>query len=121
MTTRPSAKSRPSAVGIGTGTVIPSRSRYRSSSVSHARSAWLRWPRRPTASCPLTRTLHTSFATPVWNRSMRATSSPHWSSASHPISTSSRRAAGGVHGSLLPRPISPSAAATWTSGRGSTP
>jgi hypothetical protein len=37
-------------VGIGTGTGIPSRSRCRSRPVSHARSASLRWPRRPTRS-----------------------------------------------------------------------
>ncbi len=39
ITTRPSANSRPSVVGIGTGTVRPSRSRCWRSSVSHARSA----------------------------------------------------------------------------------
>src|ERR1019366_5569422 len=88
MTTRPSANSRPSVVGIGTGTGSPSRSRCWRSSVSHARSASLRPPRRPTARCRLTRTLHTSLATPLAtpppSGSMRATSSPHWSSVSHP-------------------------------------
>src|SRR5262245_13243986 len=53
-------------------------------SVSHARSASLLAPRRPTASCPWTRTLHTSLATPPESRSMRAASSPHCPSASHP-------------------------------------
>src|SRR5262249_49106429 len=37
-----------------------------------------------TARCPLTRTLHTSLATPPASGAMRATSSPHCSSASHP-------------------------------------
>src|SRR5687767_13125939 len=41
-------------------------------------------PRRPTARCPLTRTVHTSLATPPASGSMRATSSPHCSSVSHP-------------------------------------
>ena len=92
ITTSPSAKCRPSVVGSGTGTVSPSRSRCRNSSVSHARSASLRLPSRPTASCPLTRTLHTSLTpTPPVSGSMRATSSPHWSSASQPTATSSRR------------------------------
>src|SRR5207248_11131036 len=35
-------------------------------------------------SCPLTRTLHTSLATPPVSGSTRATSSPHRPSASHP-------------------------------------
>src|SRR5262249_52288056 len=51
---------------------------------SHARSASLLTPRRATARCPLTRTVHTSLATPPASGSMRATSSPHCSSASHP-------------------------------------
>jgi hypothetical protein len=50
--------------------------RCRSRSVFHARSASLREPRRPTASCPLRRTLHTRLATPPASSSMRATSSP---------------------------------------------
>src|SRR3954447_1061413 len=54
------------------------------SSVSHERSASLLAPRRPTARCPWTCTLHTSLATPPESRSMRATSSPHCPSASHP-------------------------------------
>src|SRR5947207_6979588 len=54
------------------------------SSVSHDRSASLLAPRRPTARCPLKRTLHTSLATPPVSGSMRATSSPHFWSASHP-------------------------------------
>ena len=84
ITTRPSANSRPSVVGIGTGTVRPSRSRCWRSSVSHARSASFLAPRRPTARCPWTRTLHTSLATPPASGSMRATSSPHCPSAFHP-------------------------------------
>src|SRR3954453_20001028 len=54
------------------------------SSVSHARSASLLAPRRPTARCPSTRTLHTSLATPPASGSRRATSSPHCLSAAHP-------------------------------------
>src|SRR5205823_9938389 len=85
MTTRPSANSRPSVVGIGTGTVSPARSRCRSSSVSHARSASLLVPSRPTATCPLTRTLHTwLMPTPPVSGSIRVTSAPHCPSASHP-------------------------------------
>src|SRR5574338_167130 len=49
---------------IGGGTLSPSRSRCWRSAVSHARSASLLTPRRATASCPWTRTLHTSLATP---------------------------------------------------------
>src|SRR6185436_5640127 len=41
-------------------------------------------PRRPTARCPWTRTLHTSLATPPASGSMRATSSPQCPSAFHP-------------------------------------
>ena len=66
------------------------RSRCWRSSVSHARSASLLAPRRPTARWPSTRTLHTSLATPPASGSMRATSSPHRPSASHPTATSSR-------------------------------
>src|SRR6201995_5429998 len=84
MTIRPLVNSRPSVVGIGTGTVRPSRSRYWRSSVSHARSTSLLAPRRPTARRPLTRTLHTSLATPPASGSIRATSSPQCASASHP-------------------------------------
>ncbi|MGF6229380.1 hypothetical protein QFZ27_003335 [Inquilinus ginsengisoli] len=84
ITTRPSANSRPSVVGIGTGTVSPARSRCWRSSVSHARSASLLAPRRPTARCPWIRTLHTSLATPPASGSRRATSAPHCPSASHP-------------------------------------
>ena len=87
--TTPSANNRPSVVGIGSGTVRPSRSRSWSSPVSHARSESLRAPRRPTARCPLTRTLHTSLATPQVSGSMRATSSPHCSSTSHHTGISS--------------------------------
>jgi len=47
-------------------------------------------PRRPTARCPLTRTLHTSLATPPAGGAMRAMLSPHCPSASHPITTSSQ-------------------------------
>jgi hypothetical protein len=71
ITTRPSANSRPSIVGIGTGTLSPARSRCWRSSVSHVRSSSLLLPRRPTASCPLMRTLHTSLATPPVSGSMR--------------------------------------------------
>src|SRR5215510_5376533 len=71
-------------VGIGTGTVRPSRSRCWRSSVSHARSASLLAPRRPTARCPRTRTLRRSLATPPESGSMRAASSPHCPSAFHP-------------------------------------
>ena len=85
ITTRPPAKCRPSLAGTGTGTAIPAPSRCRSRPVSHARSASLRWPRRPTARCPLTRTLHTSLTpTPPASGSTRTTSSPHCPSASHP-------------------------------------
>jgi hypothetical protein len=49
----------------------------RNSLVSHPRSMSPRPPRRPTASCPLTLTLHTSLTpAPPVSRSMRATSSP---------------------------------------------
>ena len=84
ITTIPSANSRPFVVGIGTGTVRPSKSRCTRSSVSHARSALLRTPRRATATIPLMWTDHTSLATPPASGSMRATSSPHCVSASHP-------------------------------------
>jgi hypothetical protein len=72
-------------VGIGTGTVNPSRLRCLRSSVSHARSASLLAPRRPTARGPWRRTLHTSLATPPESGSMRAASSPQFVRASHPI------------------------------------
>lgn len=71
-------------VGIGTGTTRPSRSRCWRSSVSQARSASLLAPRRPTASWPRMRKLHTSLATPPLSGAMRAASSPHRASASHP-------------------------------------
>src|SRR3954453_20184117 len=87
ITIRPSRKYRPSLVGIGTGTVIPSRSRCRNSSVSQPRSASLRPPSRATPSCPLTRKLQTSLTPPPVSRSTRATSLLHWLSASHPTHT----------------------------------
>jgi hypothetical protein len=73
------------ATPVGFGLGRSARSRCRNRPVSHARSASLRWPRRPTARCPPTRTLHTSLTpTPPVSGSMRTTSSPHCSSASHP-------------------------------------
>ena len=92
ITTRPLANRRPSVVGIGTGTARPSRSRCWRSSVSQARSASLLAPRRPTASRPLTRTRHTSLATPPASGSMRTTSSPHCRSAAHPTGSSPKGA-----------------------------
>lgn len=82
ITTRPSAKSRPSVVGIGTGTASPARSRCSSRSASHSRSASFRCPSRATASLPPTRTLQTSLDVPPVSRLMRTASSPHRLSAS---------------------------------------
>ena len=56
--------------------------------VSHARSASLLAPGRPTARCPRTRTLHTSLATPPASGSTRPASSPHSPSISRPTGIS---------------------------------
>lgn len=69
--TRPSTNRPPSMIRIGTGTLMPPRSRGWSSSIFHATPASLPKPRRPTAICPLTRTRHTSSAAPPANRSIR--------------------------------------------------
>jgi hypothetical protein len=65
---------------------------------THARSTSLRRSlrllSRATTSCPLTHTLHTSLTPPAVRGSIRATLSPHQSSASHPTATSSRKRSG---------------------------